>query len=1274
MVVVTFISTTLSHTISSPLEALRHTARQIAAGDFASRVVVNSQNELGDLATSFNEMVRHVQTNTMHLQTTLQQIKRVNQINQQLSNILTLDTLTKRIALLTQDTFDYQQVNLYLFDGATQQLNLVRVEGQTPTTPRQLPLDAPHIIAQAARNGELTTSPNGQMVETVMPLEVEHELFGVLYTQQPPQAKTVDREVLESLVAQVAGALQNAKLYTLLQTNELKTRAVFEKATDGMIIIDEQGNIESFNHAAETIFGYAATEVIGRNVMLLMPQPYKDKHDQYLANYFKTGQRKIIGTWREVEGQRKDGRIFPMMLTVTEIKLADQRLFSGLVNKQQRWLSDGQAQLSHQIRGQQDMPTLARNVIHFLCEYVEAQVGVLYIYDAAHETLNLTGQYAFTPSPSTITTIKLGQGVVGEAALQRKTVLLTDMPSDYLHIASSLGQAAPRQIWVAPFIYSGQLKGVLEVATLHEFAPEHVMLLEQVSESIAIAFNTVQAQMRLTELLTASQEQAQKLQVQEEELRSSNEELAQQTESLRASERKLRTKQTELEAVNADLEEKANILEENKAVLMRQQTALDKRNQELQAAKNDLQAQAEALTQANKYKSEFLANMSHELRTPLNSLLILARLLRDNEEGNLTADQIQSAQIIYKGGQDLLNLINDILDLSKVEAGKMSFVIEPVLLNDIVESMRQQFAHVAKEKGLMFDITIAPELPPQIQTDRQRLEQILKNLLSNAYKFTKSGRVSLNIFRPTGATLVDFDLTPANAIAFAVQDTGIGIADEQQAAIFQAFQQADGSTSRQFGGTGLGLSISRELATKLGGGIRLVSQLGQGSMFTVYLPQTVSLPKDPASSDEGGSAWHVTESVVATPDPDTRSQPLVAPAETSPTREARYLLIVEDDPMFAETLSKMAQKAGFDCLVAHDGQEGLALAQQYQPQAIILDLNLPVLNGWQVLEQLKADATLRHIPVHIMSAEDEAAEAYSRGAVSYLTKPISSDQLTQTLTDIEQFISGSVKALLLLEDDPDLRQHVKQLLSGREVSIAESASGQQALAMLRAQPFDCLILDLTLPDISGFEVIEAIHTDEAIYKCPIIVYTGRALTREETTRLDQYADSVIIKGARSPERLLDETALFLHQVVSEMPPQPDEPSKPLPSQSIDLSQRHILIVDDDLRNSFALSKLLTEKGALVEIAQNGEVALNKLAQNPNIELVLMDLMMPVMDGYEAIKRIRAQQRLEQLPIIVLTAKAMKGDRETSLEAGANDYLAKPIDIDRLMTMMQVWLY
>ncbi|OQY45738.1 MAG: hypothetical protein B6242_09505 [Anaerolineaceae bacterium 4572_78] len=957
-------------------------------------------------------------------------------------------------------------------------------------------------------------------------------------------------------------------------------------------------------------------------------------------------------------------------------------------NKEQMWQSTGQSTLNDRIRGQQEITTLAENVIQCLAEYLNAQVGVLALHHD-DDIFHLTASYAYDVRKGIRTNFKIGEGLIGQAAYEKKRFVVTDLPEGYMPVSSLLGERIPTNVLVAPFMYEGNVIGVIEIGSLYSFGKKDMNFIDSIMENIAIAFHTALSRERMQELLEKTQQQSQILQTQQEslkianeelksqqeELQSSNEELETQTKALQFSEVRLKEKQVELEKTNVQLEDQADKLERSRNDLQQKQFDLDKQNNELKAAQVELERKAEELTLTSKYKSEFLANMSHELRTPLNSLLILSKILADNNEGNLTDEQVESAQIIYSGGNDLLHLINEILDLSKIEAGRMEFNFESIMLSELADIMQFQFSHVAEEKEFKFEINLANDLPVTIQTDGKRTGQIIKNLLSNAFKFTEKGSVTLSMFLPSlTVNLSNSKLSPSRAVAIQVKDTGIGMTPEQQKIVFEAFQQADGSTSRKYGGTGLGLSISRELATQLGGEITLESVYGRGSTFTLYLPiedekLEIERQEPEVGSQESGVGNSLRDSVEETID-----DIYIDMLDDIEDGAEPLLLIIEDDKKFAKIVQNMAKKKGFRCIVSRDGRQGLDMALHHIPSAILLDLKLPNMSGWDILNVLKANTDTRHIPIHIMSVEDETMGAYQQGAVGYLTKPVSSDDLENVFQRIEQFVHHGIKRILLVEDDMVLRQSIRQLLHDNDIKIIETDMGKTALDWLRKEAFDCMILDLNLSDITGFDVLNVIRQDNTINKCPIIVYTGKELSQDESNLLRQYTDSIIIKGVKSPERLLDETALFLHRVVADMPQEKQATIKQLYDKEKALAGKKILIVDDDMRNAFALSKLLSDKGMEITLAGNGKHALKQLEQESDIDIILMDVMMPVMDGYETIKQIRQQTRFKYIPIIALTAKAMKGDREKCIQAGANDYLSKPIDNERLFSMLRVWMY
>jgi HAMP domain-containing protein/CheY-like chemotaxis protein/signal transduction histidine kinase len=990
-----------------------------------------------------------------------------------------------------------------------------------------------------------------------------------------------------------------------------------------------------------------------------------------------------------------------------ELKRSVNQMISNLKetterNQEQDWLKTNLAKFSRMMQGQRDLESVSRLIMSDLTPLVGAHHGAFFLADGdgngGHtDVLRLIASYAYKERKSVSNRFRPGEGLVGQAALEKKPILLTGVPDDYIRITSGLGEAPPRNIMVLPILFEGDVKAVIELASFLPFSQIHQVFLDQLAESVGVVLNMITANMRTEELLQQSQNltqelqsQSQELQAQQEELRRTNSELEQQARTLKASEEALRDQQEELQQVNEELEEKA-------ALLAEQNRKVEQKNREVEAARRELEEKAKQLEVSTKYKSEFLANMSHELRTPLNSLLILAKLLSDNKDGNLSEKQVEYAQTILASGTDLLNLINDVLDLSKVEAGKMDINASDVLLADVTTFVDRSFRPVADQKGLELGMDVDPELPPAIYTDGQRLQQVLKNLLSNAFKFTEQGGVTLTIRKAEkGRRFGHPALNEADVVvAFAVADTGIGIPADKHRVIFESFQQADGTTSRRFGGTGLGLSISREIARLLGGEIRVDSTEGRGSTFTLFLPLT--WPGDPdnpgGGDDDRGDRGGGGSTMMDAP---RRPQPAdERPAFDRPERRRyprdpsevgihddrstvqpgdRVVLIVENDPHFARILLDMAREKGFKALVAMDGEQGLELVREYRPDALTLDIDLPGIDGWTVLDRLKHAPETRHIPVHILSGVGQRQRGLRQGAVNYLEKPISKENLDAAFDRISTFLEEGVKRLLVVEDDPTQRQSIIELIGEGDVEITAVGSAEDAMERLRETRFDCMVLDLGLTGEDGYNLLERVKSTPEMQDIPIIIYTGKDLSQAEETRLRRYAETIIIKDAKSPERLLDETALFLHRVESSLPDDKRRMLEQLHKSDSVFEGKRILIVDDDVRNIFSLTSVLEQQGMQVVFAENGRDAIRLLQEQAGIDLVLMDVMMPEMDGYETTRAIREMPEFAQLPIISLTAKAMKGDREKSISAGASDYITKPVDVDQLLSLMRVWLY
>ncbi|MFL5577015.1 MAG: HAMP domain-containing protein, partial [Gemmatimonadaceae bacterium] len=1006
-------------------------------------------------------------------------------------------------------------------------------------------------------------------------------------------------------------------------------------------------------------------------------------------------------------------------------------------NTEQDWLKTNLARFGRMMQGQKDLDSVARLIMSELTPLVAARQGAFYISegDGGAQRLRLIASYAYKARKHVSNVWHLGEGLVGQSALEKKPILLTNVPDDYVQIASGLGEAPPRNIIVLPILFEGAVKAVIELASFLPFSQIHQTFLDQLQESIGVVLNMIGANMRTEELLQQSQKltqelqsQSKELQAQQEELKRSNSELEQQAKTLKQSEELLKDQQEELQQVNEELEEKASLLaEQNKKV--------EQKNQEVEAARLALEEKAEQLALSSKYKSEFLANMSHELRTPLNSLLILARLLSENKDHNLTQKQVEFAQTILGSGTDLLNLINDVLDVSKVEAGKMEVNPGEVALAEVKNFVDRSFRPLAEQKGLDFIVDVQPTVPATVYTDGQRLNQVLKNLLANAFKFTSKGEVRLTVrlAEKSRGRFATSSLDRADqVIAFAVSDTGIGIPKDKQRLIFEAFQQADGTTSRKYGGTGLGLTISREISRLLGGEIRVESTPEVGSTFTLFLPGHYTDPDaeegarraiTPGARAGRGGRFAGAPSTLDAPrsaslaggasvereawsDPGAAARPaldldevddrpphhafgrravdLPNPAEDDRADVQpgdRVVLVIENDPSFARVLLNMARDKGFHGLVALDGDAGVTLAHEYHPDAITLDIDMPGVDGWAVLDRLKHHPDTRHIPVHIISGVDKRQQGLRAGAIAYLEKPVDREKLDEAFSRIQSFIDSRVKRLLIVEDDETQRRSMVELIGGDgdDVEITAVDSAEAALAELAERQFDCMVLDLGLRDMSGFELLEKVKSGAGVNReLPIIIYTGKALSPAEDTRLRKYAETIIVKDVKSPERLLDETALFLHRVEAKLPEQKRRMLEQLHNADAVFTGKRVLIVDDDVRNIFSLTSVLEQHGMHVVFAENGRDAIGQLQAQARagseVDIVLMDIMMPEMDGYETTRAIRQMPEFKALPIIALTAKAMKGDREKTIAAGASDYITKPVDTEQLLSLMRVWLY
>jgi CheY-like chemotaxis protein/signal transduction histidine kinase len=909
-------------------------------------------------------------------------------------------------------------------------------------------------------------------------------------------------------------------------------------------------------------------------------------------------------------------------------------------NTEQDWLKTNLARFTNMLQGQRDLATVGRLLLSELTPLVNAQQGVIYQVESEElHSMRLLAAYADDSANGHPQRLRIGEGLIGQCAADKRRLLITDMPDRAVPIGSALFKVVPSNIIVLPVLFENQVKAVIELASVSQFTALQTMFLEQLTASIGIVLNSIEATMQTEGLLKQSQQLAGELQAQQRELQQTNEQLEQKAQQL--AER------------NVEVERK---------------------NQEIEQARRALEEKAAELALTSKYKSEFLANMSHELRTPLNSILILGQQLADNPDGNLTAKQTEFARTIHGAGTDLLNLISDILDLSKIESGTVTVEAEELLFSNLLDAVGRPFRHEAETRQLSFDVNLDPSLGRTLFTDSKRLQQVLKNLLSNAFKFTERGGVQLKVFAASSGWTAGHPILgqTQGVVAFEVTDTGVGIAPEKQRIIFEAFQQADASTSRKYGGTGLGLAISRELSNLLGGEIQLRSAPGVGSTFTLYLPvtyvgsSTTQRPRPPSQAQVPA-----TGAPVVLPEPAVEHIPddrhVIEPGDS-------ILLIVEDDPHYCRVLVDLARNKGFKVLVAMRGGDAIELAKQYQPTAISLDVFLPDMLGWSVLSQLKQSPLTRHIPVQIITLDEDRHHGLARGAFSFVSKPTTTEGVEAALHRIKEYSAPRRKRLLVVEDNPAEQMSISELLGHDDVEIETAGTGRGALDMLRRQPADCVVLDLRLPDMSGFEVLEELAADVRLADVPVVVFTGRELSPEEDARLHTVARSIVVKGVESPERLLDETALFLHRVVTDLPPEKQRMLERLTSSDEDLVGRTVLLVDDDARNIFALSSVLERRGMRVLTATTGNEAIKLIESNPDIAIVLMDIMMPEMDGYQTMEEIRKNARFRRLPIVALTAKAMKGDREKCLDAGASDYLAKPVNTEQLLSALRSWLH
>lgn len=1037
---------------------------------------------------------------------------------------------------------------------------------------------------------------------------------------------------------------------------------IFITSIDPIITIDEFGSIISFNPAAEKMLGYSKEEMFGRNVKMIMPTPYKDEHDGYLANYRNTNQRRIIGIGREVEVQTKDNKIIPIHLSVSEAVVEGKRIFIGIARditkiksaqeeikktneelSRQNWLRQGIVNLHESIKGDLKIEEMAKRIIRETALYLKAQTGVFYIVE--NDQIKLYAGHAY---PSNVQREYLfNEGLIGRTAVEKRIIRISDISDQHMNLDTAFGKVQCKEIIAVPLVYDGGTIALMELAFIDVVDDNTVDFLKSLTDSLGISINSTINRDRITSLLEETQRQSEELQSQQEELKASNEELQQKSIELE-------TQQKELEAINQKLENK-------QATLEAQKKRLEIINKDLSRAQKNLEQKAKDLELSNKYKSEFLANMSHELRTPLNSILILSKLIFEEKTNVNPETQKENAKIIYDSGVDLLNLINDVLDLSKVEAGKLEIKVEQIITQQLINSLDRTFRTQIENKNLSYAIEVDQDLPQIIYSDKLRLEQILKNFISNAIKFTEKGEIKIS-----------FNKADNDSISIAVKDTGIGIPEDKRQLIFEAFQQVDGSITRRFGGSGLGLSISRSLAEKLGAFIEVESKLEQGSTFKLTMPinfKNILEPKQPVHSD--AEIEPVEEIQVTT----TKLTSLIVDDRASITKEDKVILLLESEEKLAENIINHCHQMGYKCLISASGEDGLDDAIKFSPNSIIVDTDLPDQNGLMILDRLKNNPQTRHIPIYVLSDGTEKSQLIKLGAVGTLNKNEGEIDVPAIIKKLEKIYQQKNKKVLLIEDNEIEQDSIKKLINDRSIEVESVASGAGALDILKERDYDCIILDLKLQDMTGFDFLNIIKDKQEFANniAPIIVHTGKDLNSEEQRTLEEVSSSIVLKGVKSPERLLNEVMLFLHKAESEISEEKQNILKYARHRDQVYEGKKILIVDDDIRNVYSIKQILQDRNMELFLASTGKEAIDKLNEYPEIDIVLMDIMMPEMNGYVAMEEIRKSKNRKQLPILALTAKAMPDDRNKCIKSGANDYLPKPIDPDRLLSLLRVWL-
>lgn len=1086
----------------------------------------------------------------------------------------------------------------------------------------------------------------------------KNESYSTTYIESASEISLLRNDLKNLIIDNLEQVKRTTNLYKLLDEkfNFLETKVNERKNTQSNYNVHEI-NITSGRELTKNIL--AITEKMKSAEQFLLKQRVKSASNSRLTALWIIGLGTLINLGIVIYLISSIQKSFAQRSKAgKELKKSNQDLEAlRLADQQRNWILTGANEINSLMRAANDLTELAEFVISGICKYMNVQLGGFYVLNDEATAMELHASYGFLNQGQTFA---LKEGLIGQAAYEQRTLVISDIPKNYTKIKSGTGENYPTHIIIIPIIYTDKVNGVIELAIIHKPEQQHIDFLEFVRKNIGSGINTgkLYAKMNmLNQRLQLQSEELQKqqeeLQKQQEELKTTNEELISQSEALQASEEELRVQQEELQQINAELEEKAQLLKEN--------------NEALEIARNATQQKAEEVEQASRYKSEFLANMSHELRTPLNSILILAKLLTENKNQNLNDKQIEYANVIHKSGNDLLNLINDILDLSKIEAGKLDIIIEETNIKELAEDIHALFKEVANSKKIYFAIITAPNVPENIQTDKIRLEQIIRNLLSNAFKFTMpDGRITVefSITDKEKGKFKKFSLRDKPGIlTIKVRDTGIGIPKDKQELIFHAFRQADGSTNRKYGGTGLGLSISRQLADILGGEMQLESIENKGSTFLIHLP----LQADTKPSS-------IENSIVISEEKDfTKEEEDIKDDRNAITPEDNSILIIEDDVFSAEILQRFAKTNNYKTIIALQGDIGLYYAKLYKPKAIILDIHLPIMDGYTVLKKLKEDPELASIPVHMISAMDISL-ANKPSNAEFSNKPLSKKDLEKIFISLKKHIEEGAKKILIIEDDPIHQEYLSNLIlteqEGTECKIA--ASLQEAKDYLSTQKADCIIADLKLSDAQGLEILKSLQLIKNVEQTPIIIYTARTVTPEEELEIRKYANTIILKSTHSNKRLIEEISLFLHHIENKQTTTQKQ-SISLETTNV-LKGKKVLLVDDDMRNVFALTAILHQQDLNVVVASDGKESLQKLEEEKGIDIVLMDIMMPEMDGYEAMRHIRKQPKFKQLPIIALTAKAMKEDREKCIQAGASDYITKPVNTDQLLSLMRVWLY